>query len=299
MTALTHEFSATLHAPPERVFRAFTDEAELSAWFAEHVEVEPQVGGEYRFWGIHTHGAPTRAQAAHKVIRIEAPRLLAFSWRLEGCDSEVTLEFTAGKSDKGEPTTELPVTHLKGRQHFPDAPEVPRALDLVDDLWRMNLSNLQAHLAGSPVLRREDFSDPMPRIRQAVLINAPRDKVYQSFFDTPFLDAWLGGKAVVEPKVEGRYSYGWKYDVRGKQVEGGPTKILEMVEDTKLVTDWPNWRGDLQMPAQRVSWVLESVSEQTRVILIHEPFERTADLSDYPQGWAYFLAVLKSKLEAA
>jgi len=294
MTALTHEFSATLHAPPERVFRAFTDEAELSLWFAEAVEVEPQVGGEYRFWGIHTHGAPTRAQAAHKVIRIEAPRLLAFSWRLEGCDSEVTLEFTAVTNDKGESTTEL-----KGRQHFPNAPEVPRALDLVDDLWRMNLSNLQAHLAGSPNLRREDFSDPMPRIRQTVLINAPRDKVYQSFFDTAFLDAWLGGKAVVEPKVEGRYSYGWKYDVRGKQVEGGPTKILEMVEDTKLVTDWPNWRGDPQMPAQRVSWLLESVSEQTRVILIHEPFERTADLSDYPQGWAYFLAVLKSKLEAA
>lgn len=293
MAALTHEFTETLSEPRDRVFRAFTDEAELTCWFAEHVEVELQPGGEYRFWGKHTQGAPTRSQAGQKVVRVEPPKLLVFSWPLAGVDSEVSLEFVEEASAK-----DGPATVLKGRHHFAVAPDVPRPLDLVDDLWRMTLANLRAHLGGGDGISRADFSDPITRIRQTILINAPRDKIFASLLDPAFLNAWLGAEAVVEPHVAGRYSYGWKYDVRGKQVEGGPTKILELVEDTKLVTDWPNWRGDPDLPAQRVTWLLESVGEQTRVILIHEPFERTADVSDYPQGWAYFLAGLKSKTEA-
>jgi hypothetical protein len=51
------------------------------------------------------------------------------------------------------------------------------------------------------------------------------------------------------------------------------------------------------MPVQRLTWLFESVGESTRVILIHEPFERVVDMSDYPQGWAYFLGALKARLE--
>jgi uncharacterized protein YndB with AHSA1/START domain len=323
MTSLTHEFSATLPAPRERVFRAFTDEAELQCWFAQHVEVNPLAGGEYRFWGMHTQGAPMRAQATQKIVRIEPPSLLAFSWRLEDADSEVTLQLdeevvpdataagvpadahaTGGSPDaqatgrSAEAKAAVRVTALKGRHHFPHAPQVPRPLDLVDDIWRIALANLNAHLAGGSGVCLPDFSDPLPRLRQTILINAPRERVFQALLDPAVLDPWLGAQSVVEPRVEGRYSYGWKYDVRGKQVAGGPTKILELVEDTRLVTDWPNWRGDPDMPVQRITWLLEPVGDGTRVILIHEPFERTADLSDYPQGWAYFLSGLKSRLEA-
>lgn len=291
MAALTHEFTEALSAPRERVFQALTDENELTCWFAEAAEVEPQAGGEYRFWGLHTPGVPTRAQSAQKVIRIEPPRLLAFSWKLEGRDSEVTLELEA--TDEGASTL------LKGRHHFPDAPEVPRPLDLVDDLWRISLANLRAHLGGGEGVCMPDFSDPITRIRQTIAINATREQVYQALLDPAFLEKWLGGKSTVDPRVGGKYSYGWQYEVRGKQVQGGPTKILEMVEDTKLVTDWPNWRGDPQMPVQRITWLLEPVGDHTRVILIHEPFERTVDVSDYPQGWAYFLSRLKAEIEGA
>ena len=289
MAHLTHEFSEKFSVPRACLFQALTDENELDRWFAQHAEVEPHAGGQFRFWGIHTHGAPTRAQATQKVVRIEAPRLLAFSWRLEERESEVTLQLEA--VDDGASTL------LQGRHHFPDSPDVPRPLDLVDDLWRMTFANLRAHLAGGAGVCMADFSDPITRIRQTVSISAAREQVYQALLDPAFLEKWLGGKSVVEPRVGGRYSYGWEYEVRGKTVHGGPTKILEMVEDTKLVTDWPNWRGDPEMPTQRVTWLLEPVGDQTRVILIHEPFERTADLSDYPQGWAYFLAGLKSGIE--
>jgi uncharacterized protein YndB with AHSA1/START domain len=342
MTSLTHEFTETLSAPRARVFRAFTDEAELQRWFAEHVHVEGRVGGEYRFWGVHTYGAPARAQASQKVLRIDAPSLLAFSWDVEGCASEVTLEFSeaapaaaqaassgataadarastaaahvassgttaadaqaspadAQASTAGAAAASAPGTVLKGRHHFALAPAVPRPLDLIDDLWRIALANLRAHLAGTAVFL-PDFSAPMSRLRQTVLIDRPRDQVFQALLDPAVLDPWLGAQSVVEPYIGGRYSYGWKYEVRGQQVTGGPTKILEMVEDTKLVTDWPDWRGDPLMPAQRLTWLLESVGASTRVILIHEPFERVADMSDYPHGWAYFLGALKTRLEAA
>lgn len=289
MTALTHEFSETLRAPRARVFQAFTDEAELTKWFGEAVEVEPQAGGEYRFWGTHTQGVPTRAQATQKIVRIDPPRLLAFSWNLEGADSEVTLEL-------GE--AEGAASVVKGRHHFPSAPPVPRPLDLIDDLWRIAFANLRGHLAGGVHVILPDFSDPIPRLRRTLLIKASRDKVFEALLDPSVLNAWLGAQAVVEPRVDGRYSYGWKYEVRGRQVEGGPTKILELVAGTKLVTDWPDWRGNPEMPAQRITWLLESVGELTRLILIHEPFERVADLSDYPQGWAGMLDSFKGLLEA-
>jgi uncharacterized protein YndB with AHSA1/START domain len=291
MTALTHEFTETFAAPPERVFQALTDEAELTRWFAEHVELELQPGGEFRFWGKHTYGAPTRTQSSQKVLRVEPPRLLAYSWRIEDRDSEVTLELAPDATAAGS-------TVLKGKHHFPDAPAVPRALDLIDDLWRMNLANLRAHLAGGSGVCLPDFADPLARLRQTILISAPRHAVFESLLDPDSLNRWIAAHASVEPRVDGRYSFGWNYEVRGRQVEGGPTRILELVENTKLVIDWPNWRGDPDMPAQRVTWLLEAIGEQTRVTLIHEPFERIVDFSDYPQGWHYFLGQLKSQVEA-
>ncbi|HEU4627103.1 MAG TPA: SRPBCC family protein [Steroidobacteraceae bacterium] len=325
MSPLTHEFTATLRAPRDRVFRALTDETELRRWFAEHAHIEPRAGGDYRFWGIHTYGAPSRADATQRVLRLEAPNLLAFSWTLEERESEVTLELGAAADSApsdaqaaDSSATDASTTHasatdasatdasaadasatvLKGRHHFPVAPDVPRPLDLLDDLWRLALANLRAHLEGAPVFL-QDFSAPAARLRHTVLIERPRDRVFQALLDPAVLDPWLGAQSVVEPHVGGRYSYGWKYDVRGQQVSGGPTKILELVEDTKLVTDWPNWRGDPQLPAQRVTWLFESVGEKTRVTLIHEPFERVVDVSDYPHGWADFLSALKLRLEAA
>ena len=295
MTELNHEFTETLNAAPERVFAAFTDEAQLTSWFAQSADLELREGGAFRFWGRSTWQTPFRWSAHQKVLRLQAPGLLAFSWPLDGLDgldSEVTLTLV-----KDEDESAGARTVLKGRHHFPQAPSIDRPLDFVDDLWRIALANLRAYLAGGEVYP-PDFSDAAPRVRQAVTIDAPRHKVFHALLNPDALNLWIAAKAVVEPHQEGRYSYGWSYDVRGRTVAGGPTQILEVVENTKLVTDWPDWRGDASRPATRVSWVLEAIGDQTRVTLIHEPFERTTDVSDYPHGWAHFLAGLKQHVES-
>jgi len=294
MTALTHEFTETLPATPERVFAALTDEDALRGWFAQSAEIELQPGGSFRFWGRNTYCTPPRWEAKQKVIQVEAPRLLAFSWPMNGVQSEVTLELSQDADESAGVRTVL-----KGRHHFPETPAIDRPLDLIDDLWRNAISNLRGFLTGGQdAVCWPDYSDAVPRIRQSILIEAPRHQVFHALINPDALDKWIAAKAVVEPHEDGRYSYGWSYDVRGKKVAGGPTRIIEVVENQKLVTDWPDWRGDTSRPAQRVSWVLEAIGDQTRVTLIHEPFERTADLSDYPQGWVHLLASLKRQVEA-
>jgi uncharacterized protein YndB with AHSA1/START domain len=77
-------------------------------------------------------------------------------------------------------------------------------------------------------------------------------------------------------------------------VSGGPTRILEVVENQRLVTDWPDWRLAPGKPSTTVTWILDPLDDgrRTRVTLIHAGFELPTDRSDYTQGWADFLAGL-------
>jgi uncharacterized protein YndB with AHSA1/START domain len=289
MTALSHDFAVSLPAAPERVFTALTEAAQLQRWFAEHADVEPRVGGAFRFWGKHTYGVPTKKQASQTVRQIEPGRLLAFDWRFADADSEVRLELTPdGKAPGGAGTT------LKGRHDFHQPPNLPRAKELVDDLWRLNCGNLLAYLKGGAGVLLPDYADPSPSIRLAILIDAPRERVFKALLDPAILNRWIAGSAVVDPRPGGAYSYGWHYKVGDRDVAGGPTKILELVENERLVTDWPDWRGNPDARTTTITWLVESVGDQTRVTLIHAGFERSADISDYPHGWSHFLGKLKT-----
>lgn len=107
------------------------------------------------------------------------------------------------------------------------------------------------------------------------------------------MNRWLGGAAKVD--VEKReISYGWRYEHEGRSVEGGPTRILELVENQRLVTDWPDWRGDPEKPSTRVIWDLQPLSDgaRTRLTIVHDGFEQPVDRSDYQQGWSAFTGEL-------
>ena len=71
-------------------------------------------------------------------------------------------------------------TILQGRHHFEQAPRVPRAENLIEDLWKPACSNLDAHLKGSEGLLRPDFTDPSPCVRLSIVIDAPRETVFSA-----------------------------------------------------------------------------------------------------------------------
>ena len=286
----THEHRGELPGSPERVFRALTDPAELKRWFAEGAEVEPREGGPYRFWGRHTFGTPERGAAKQRITKLEKNRRLAFAWELEGEDSEVSIQLEPGKAEQE--------TTLTLRHTFPAQPSVPYGAELVDDLWKLNMGNLDAHLRGGEGIVLPDYTDPEPAIRLSILIDASRERVFRALIEPEALNRWVASKAEVEPRAGGKYSYGWKYPYGGRDVVGGPTRILDFVPNERLVTDWTDWRGDESRGLTRVAWILEAVSEkQTRLTLIHGGFSRAADFGDYPFGWGEFARQLKREVE--
>lgn len=273
----------TLPAAPARVFQALTDERELRAWFAEQVKVDAKLGGAYQFWGKATLGAPKEPDASQALTAFEPAQRLAFGWKVHGQASEVSYLLSPGEKPD---TTKLVLRHVvKGQLPFASPKNV------IDDVWRLNFANLTEHLRGRKgAVVLADFGSSKPEVRSTIEIAAPPTKVFRALLEPELMNKWLFGAAVVDANKR-TYNYGWKYDYEGKSVLGGPTRILEMIENEKLVTDWPDWRGDEKKPSTKVTWTLESLDggKRTRVTLVHDGFELVSDRSDYHAGWAGFL----------
>jgi uncharacterized protein YndB with AHSA1/START domain len=63
-----------LAAPPEDVFRFFTDPARYVQWMGSEAELEPVPGGMYRV------RMPDGFEAAGQFLQVERPQLVVFSW---------------------------------------------------------------------------------------------------------------------------------------------------------------------------------------------------------------------------
>lgn len=282
----THEHSWKLEAPPAQAYAALTEPSELTRWFAEHVDVDLPAG-RYRFWGKHTLGAPEEA-GRETITRAEPGRALGFSWTLFGVPTEV--EIALAEEGGG---TRLTLHHRVDG----DLP-LPRPHELIADHWRFVFGNLAAHLDGGDGIVLPDFTDPAPEVRMEIVINAPPAAVFRTLLDPEQVARWFDAPApLIEPRVGGRYQLGWKYKVDGRDVEGGPTRILELVPDRKLVLDWPDWRG-LNATRQRITFSLAPEGAGTRVTFVHSGFEHAADISDYPFGWRYFIDKLQDTCKA-
>lgn len=287
MTELTHTHSMTLEATPGRLFDALTDPEDLKVWFAEHVEIELRKSGKFRFWGRHTYGTPGPADANGVIREFEHGRTIAFDWPVEGRDGLARLDV-----EPDGHKAKLTITHS-----FARAPSINRARELVDDMWRIHLGALMCHLMGAPV-ELPDFTETEAVVRSSIFIDAPRPVVFRAFTDPALLNQWIAKDAKVDLDAR-TLDFGWSYETGGKTVTPPPMKILELENDRKFVTNWPDWRGDPDVPDQKVTWLLEDEGAGTRLTLIHDGFVRAVDVSDYPFGWSYFLSRIKEATEKA
>ena len=295
MTRHSYEytFPVPLNGTQEEVFGALLDPRALEAWFAEHVEVEPEVGGAFRFWGRHTYGTPGPDDATQALVRLEPPGALSFSWRLLERNSEVTWVVEEKSADAGTGT------YITVRHDFDAFPAIGRAAELIDDLWRIHTGNLCFFLNGETDMYRPDFSNPDPEVRCAIVIDAPPAAVFRALVEPGHIRAWFPApNPVVEPRVGGKYGFGFSFEQDGRKIEPPPMEILEFVENEKLTITWPDWRMDPAVPDQRVSWQLEDLGGRTRLTLRHTGFTRAVDVSDYPFGWQEFLGKIRGVAES-
>lgn len=291
MTEYVYEY--TLPVPftgsPEVVFKALTDPAALTVWFAEQVEIGDVVDGPYRFWGRYTPDIPTKADTAQILTRFEPGEALAFTWQVFGEDSEVTWLL----EPDGEENSKVTV-----RQVFAALPEGVRAKEMIDDLWRLYTGNLCFYLQGERNIFRPDFDDPSPVVRHVIDIAAAPAKVFAALTTPDYIKQWFPAPApVVEPRVGGKYGFGFSWEKEGETIEAPPCEILEYVENERLAITWPDWRGDASVPDQTVTWILEPLQDGTRLTLEHTGFTRAVDVSDYPFGWVEFIRAIKTVSE--
>jgi uncharacterized protein YndB with AHSA1/START domain len=259
-----------LHVAAERhsVWQALTDPAQLGEWLcAAEVDLNK---GHFALYGDRLPDAPVESPT--ELVLAEEPVRLHFAWQLRGARTLVDISL----EDCGE-GCKVQVRH-SGLMRRPEGKSG------TTDFWVVALENLRLYCLGrAPV--RYDFSEHGPQVELAVDVAAPREQLFGALLDPADLDEFWSSGAVIEPRVGGRYSYGWK--------NGGPTKILELVPDERLKLDW-SYAGE---PDTVVSWQLAGNSGRTRLTLVHTGFDPPVDREDYRHGWLGFLVPLEARAE--
>ena len=123
-------------------------------------------------------------------------------------------------------------------------------------------------------------------------VDRPRDEVFRALTDADELKRWWITDGVSDARAGGRYRYEWKMaDPANDHVQEGAYE--EVVDGERIAYPWSSPAGD-----SRVTFTLSAQDGETQVSLVHEGIAAEDEFERYQQGWAGFLANLKSVLEA-
>lgn len=271
MTDDSLHFRVRVDAPPDAVFKALTDPDELE-WLAESAEVD--LGdGRYEFWGRY---APRGDRARQKLLEAVPNERLRFSWDLAdgGEPSVVDIAIAPGEPD----TSVVTVAHT-------GVPTAGLPAETLDCFWHVSLANLAAQSEGRQTMPPFDFSVPAQgdALVRTVIDVAP-EEVFASLLAPAEVDKWAKGTAVIEPRLGGRYDFGWDH---------GPVEITEFEQDKALAYTWryPD------SPDTTVRWTLRFSRGSTYLTLTHSGFADDALAEQFRQGWPGHLVELKRILE--
>lgn len=147
----TPEFTInrTFNAPRKLVWRAWTTEEHLAAWFApfgvtaESVSVDLRVGGRYRYTMVN-QDTSEKYPTGGEYLAIIPVEHLSFTWGEPEAPVEdaAVISLTLNSSTGGDDTTEM-TFHVRGVDGRPGD-------NNVYDGWDEALTNLARHLSGEP-----------------------------------------------------------------------------------------------------------------------------------------------------
>lgn len=103
----------TYNAPPEKVWRALTDNDQMKQWYFKLASFKPEVGFEFSFEGGSKEKTYTHLC---KVLEVIPNKKLSYSWRYKDYEGNSVVTFEL--FDEGENKTRLKLTH-EGLDTFP------------------------------------------------------------------------------------------------------------------------------------------------------------------------------------
>ena len=135
------EFSITVKATVEEIWRALTDPDDLENWWSDEVVLEPKVGGKFReAW---EDDAGNEQLASGKVLSLDPKKSISFTWKEKSWDAEAVTQCTYTIENKGK-TRSLTVTQTG----WDSLPEKARAKAIKDFQlgWKYHMQELKAYL---------------------------------------------------------------------------------------------------------------------------------------------------------
>lgn len=214
-----------IDAPVARVWRAWTDNAEIVKWWGPHGFSDETTSREFKVGGLWKHVmiGPDGARYPNATRYKEIVAQKSISYTIGGGkEGEEGVKFTAtvtfvAKGDK---------TEITMRSVFPMAAmrdKVVREHNAIEG-GRQTLSRLNAHVTGQFVIFR--------------LVDAPRERVWRAWTDEKQLAAWMGpqGAETGYSKLDFRVGGSWHYSMKSGGVEmWGLATYKEIEKPAKLV----------------------------------------------------------------
>lgn len=270
-------------APIDRVWRALTDPGDLRQWFAENVEVDLRVGGEYAFFGREIPWGVRPETATGVLFACDEGKRIGWTWRFKDMDTTFTIELAP--KDSG--------TEVRLRHEMPGNESV-YGYWIVRDYADVYLHNFKHYCEQGTPACRPDFRNDRDVAVASAEIDATPAAVFEALTVPDVMSKWLSPKSKVDLRVGGEYSFGWTQEKDGVQEPAGPRKILELEPNQKLTYDW--YYGD--EPPTQATWTIEAASGgKTRLTVTHSGFGPSCDVTDYISGWSSFLVLGKALLE--
>jgi uncharacterized protein YndB with AHSA1/START domain len=270
-TVAAIERSLDLAAPPERVWRALTDSAEVAAWFPQRASLPTEVGASG--W-MEWDGYPrflVRLEALEPIRRV--------AWRWASAE-EPDFEASASLVEWELEPTASGGTRLRLRE---TGFETNAARFGNVEGWFEELGELRDLLA------TETWQHP---IRRTLHLRASRERVWEAFVDPAQMAAWWGLEEPVriEPGWEGFFAF---------PQHGRHAVRIEVVEPPEyLAWRWTADEPDVALAEVRQALVTEWLfvardDGGTDLRLLETGFTGPAKHGDNTEGWAEILPALE------